>query len=179
MTMGKIQFKSGKTKTKVFEDSSETKKAVLPIAEKVDPWAEIQEKKPDKTENEKQQYKNAAEVYEYIYSKLTLKYNIDTISVYQLSDKKSTDGRLHYHKVYGTDISPYEIEKFFGYDSPFIRTNAAGFTDNRMHRARLIERFGNRLIVVSSSAYEVFRSEYDLQMIRIEMRSAFKEVDRF
>ena len=53
MTMGKIQFKSGKTKTKVFEDSSETKKTVLPIVEKVDPWAEIQEKKPDKNENER------------------------------------------------------------------------------------------------------------------------------
>ena len=179
MNMGKIQFKSGKTKTKVFEGSN-TKKAVLPITEKVDPWADIEEEeKHVRISEEKPQYKNAAEVYEYLYSKLTLKYNIDTISVYQLSDKKSTDGRLHYHKVYGTDISPYEIEKFFGYDSPLIRTNAAGFTDNRMHRARLIERFGNRLIVVSSSAYEVFRSEYDLQMIRNEMRSAFKEVDRF
>ncbi len=180
--MGKIQFRStGKNKTRVFEDSStDTTKSVLPLTEKVDPWAELQEEEqPVKIKEEKQQYRNAAEVYEYLYSKLTLKYNIDTISVYQLDGKKHKDGRLHYQKVYGTEISHYEIEKFFGYTSPFIRTNAAGFTDNRMHRARLIERFGNRLIVVSSSAYEVFRSEYDLQTIRHEIKSAFKEVDKF
>lgn len=178
--MGTIQFKSGKAKTKVFDDISDAKKTVLPITEKDDPWADIQEEeKPVRIRNEKPQYRNAMEVYEYLYSKLTLKFNIDTISVYQLLDKKSTDGRLHYRKIYGMNISHYEIEKFFGYDSPFIRTNAAGFKDNRMHRARLIERFGNRLIVISSSAYEVFRSEYDLQMIRNEIRAAFKEVDRF
>ena len=70
--MGKIQFRStGKNRTKVFEnDSTDSKKSVLPITVKVDPWTEIQEKKPDKTENEKQQYKNAADVYEYLYSKL-------------------------------------------------------------------------------------------------------------
>ena len=176
-----MQFKSGKkTKTKVLEDSSDTSKAMLLITENVDPWADFQEEeKPVRINEEKPQYRNAAEVYEYLYSTLTLRYNIDTISVYQLSDKKSTDGRLHYQKVYGTDISHYEIEKFFGYNTPFIRTNAAGFTDNRMHRARLIERFGNRLIVVSSSAYEVFKSQYDLQMIRKEIKTAFKEVERF
>ena len=177
--MGKIQFRSDKTKTKVFEDRNDTKKTALPINEKVDSWAKIQKEKPVKSGDEKPQYRNAAEIYEYLYNKLTLKYNIDTISVYQLYDNKNTDGRLHYQKVYGTYISHYEIEKFFGYTTPFIRTNAAGFTDNNMHRARLIERFGNRLIVVSSSAYEVFRSEYDLQMIRNEIKEAFKEVDRF
>ena len=179
--MGKIQFRSGKTKTKVFEDShTDAQKSVLPLAEKADPWAERQEgKSAESKDTDKPEYRNAAEVYEYLYSKLTLKYNIDTISVYQLDGKKYKDGRLHYQKVYGTEISHYEIEKFFGYTAPFVRTNASGFTDNRMHRARLIERFGNRLIVVSSSAYEVFRSEYDLQMIRNEIREAFKEVDKF
>lgn len=179
--MGNIQFRSSKTKTKVFEDSStDTKKSVLPLPEKADTLTELHEGRSAESQNtDKPEYRNAAEVYQHLYNKLTLKYNIDAISVYQLEGKKYKDGRLHYQKVYGADISPYEIEKFFGYTSPFIRTNAAGFTDNRMHRARLIERFGNRLIVVSSSAYEVFRSEYDLQIIRHEIKSAFKEVDKF
>ena len=162
--MGKIQFRStGKSRTKVFEnDSTDSKKSVLPFAEKADSWTELPKgKSAESKDTDKLEYRNAAEVYEYLYSKLTLKFNIDTISVYQLDGKKHKDGRLHYRKIYGTEISHYEIEKFFGYTAPFVRTNAAGFTDNRMHRARLIERFGSRLIVVSSSAYEVFRSKYD------------------
>lgn len=90
--MGKIQFRSDKTKTKVFEDRNDTKKTALPINEKVDSWAKIQKEKPVKSGDEKPQYRNAAEVYEYLYNKLTLKYNIDTISVYQLYDNKNTDG---------------------------------------------------------------------------------------
>ena len=127
--MGKIQFRSGKTKTKVFEDSStDAKKSVLPLAEKAEHLAELQEGNSDQSKDtDKQEYRNAAEVYEYLYSKLTLKYNIDTISVYQLDGKKYKDGRLHYQKVYGTEISHYEIEKFFGYTAPFVRTNASGF----------------------------------------------------
>ena len=80
--MGKIQFRSGKTKTKVFEDSStDAKKSVLPLAEKAEHLAELQEGNSDQSKDtDKQEYRNAAEVYEYLYSKLTLKYNIDTIS---------------------------------------------------------------------------------------------------
>ena len=182
--MAKIQFRSGKTKVRVFEEtkenSAEQKSSVLSDSEEMIPFPDEKPKQKEKKhESSKPEYRNAAEVYEYLYSKLTLKFNIDTISVYQLSDKKSTDGRLHYRKVYGTELSKYEVEKFFGYSTPFIRTSATGFVDNRMHRARFIERFGVRLIVLSSSAYEVFRSEYDLQIIRHELKTAFKEVEKF
>ena len=70
--MGKIQFRSGKTKTKVFEDSTDTKKSVLPLAEKADSWAERSEgKSAESRDTDKPEYRNAAEVYEYLYSKLT------------------------------------------------------------------------------------------------------------
>ena len=182
--MAKIQFRSGKTKVKVFEkekaDSAEQKSSVLSDPEEVIPFPDEKPKQKEKPqESAKPEYRNETEVFEYLYSKLTMQYNIDTISVYQFSDKKSTDGRLHYRKIYSTELSKYEVEKFFGYSTPFIRTNATGFTDNRMHRARFIERFDDRLIVLSSSAYEVFRSEYDLQMIRYEIKTAFKEVEKF
>lgn len=176
--MAKIQFRSGKTKTKVFEDSRTDNKSVLPEIGTISVLADKQDRQEEQAP-QKQEFRNAAEVYEYLYSKLTLKYNIDTISVYQLDEKKSADGRLHYKKIYGTDISTPEIERYFGYNCPFVKTNASGFTDNRMHRARFIELFGNRLIVVSSSAFEVFRSQYDMIKIRNEINTAFKEVERF
>ena len=132
--MGKIQFRSDKTKTKVFEDRNDTKKTALPINEKVDSWAKIQKEKPVKSGDEKPQYRNAAEVYEYLYNKLTLKYNIDTISVYQLYDNKNTDGRLHYQKVYGTYISHYEIEKFVLLDAQDTRRHKGQYRYNTQGR---------------------------------------------
>ena len=176
----KIQFKSGKTKTKVFEqvkkDLDNTDTSVL-FDNKTSVLVRLAKEEP-KEKTKKPSYKTVADVFRSLSEKLTMHYNIESVTVYQRTEKNS-DGKIHFKRLFGAEISKYEIEKYFGYTSPVILTNAEGFTDNSSHRSRLIERYNNDyLIVISGSSYEVFRSEYDLAKIRYDIAEAFKEVER-
>ena len=178
----KIQFRSGKTNTKVFGEQKkepespntsvlfDKKPSVLELLSK--------EGRTEEQERKKTTYKNIADVFRDLSEQLMIQYGIDAVSVYQRTEKNN-DGKIHFRRLFGAEINKFEIEKYFGYTSPVILTNAEGFADNASHRSRLIERHsGDYLIVVSGSAYEAFRSEYVLSKIRYEIAGAFKEVER-
>ena len=179
--MAKIQFRSDKTKTKVFEaeNSTENKTPVLFDTKSVVLDRIATEEKEEQKQQSKRTYRNLNELFKSLSDRLTLKYNIDCISVYQAEDKNDGEGRLIFKKLFGADINIYDLEKYYGFSSPAIITNSSGFMHNTMHMSRYIEKFDNRLIIVSGSAYETFRSEYELQRIRDKIRDAFKEVKKF
>lgn len=177
----KIQFRSGKTKTKVFAQdksgSSNPDTSVLLFDKKTAVLDRLSQEEQAE-ESRKPTYKNSADVFRDLSDRLMPQYGIDAFSVYQRTEKNN-DGKIHFRRLFGAEISKFEIEKYFGYNSPVILTNAEGFTDNGSHRSRLIERhLGDYLIIVSCSAYEAFRSDYDLTKIRNEIARAFKEVAR-
>ena len=176
----KIQFRSGKTKTKVFgEQKKEPDSPDTSILfDKKTSVLDRLSKEERTEEHKKPAYKNIADVFRDLSEQLMIQYGIDAVSVYQRTEKNN-DGKIHFRRLFGAEINKFEIEKYFGYTSPVILTNAEGFADNASHRSRLIERHsGDYLIVVSGSAYEAFRSEYDLSKIRYEIAGAFKEVER-
>ena len=176
----KIQFRSGKTKTKVFgEQKKEPDSPDTSILfDKKTSVLDRLSKEERTEEHKKPAYKNIADVFRDLSEQLMIQYGIDAVSVYQRTEKNN-DGKIHFRRLFGAEINKFEIEKYFGYTSPFILTNAEGFTDNSSHRSRFIERHsGDYLIIVSGSAYEAFRSDYDLSKIRYEIAEAFKEVER-
>lgn len=169
--MNKIYFHSSKSKFKKFQDDiQETKKS-----EKVP--AQAVEIKIKSISPEKKVYKNKNQVFADLSDQLVNRYNIDSVSVYLLLRQEK--GRLSFKKLYGQEISEYILEKYFGYNCPMICTNAGGMIDNISHRARLVEHIGNYMIIVSSSAYEVYRNKYDLEEIRRVVENAFTEVEKF
>lgn len=91
----------------------------------------------------------------------------------------SKEHRLITKKIFGAEINKYQLEKYFGYDSPIILTNADGLSDNLSHRARLIERYNDYIVIISSSAFEAFKSELELEDIRSKVKAAYKEVAKF
>ena len=163
--MEEIKFRASKSKSKAFEEKTEkikTKKE-KPVR---------QEKKPPKILRRKR-VRNAASIWNAVKKVLSEKYNIDSLSVYAVSDKS---GRLNYQRIFGTEINTCELEKYCGYDSPVIITNADGFADDKSQRARLIERYGDCTVIAAGTNFETFKS--DTESIRTMIRKAYEEVDK-
>ena len=163
--MEEIKFRASKSKSKAFEEKTEkikTKKE-KPVR---------QEKKPPKILRRKR-VRNAASIWNAVKKVLSEKYNIDSLSVYAVSDKS---GRLNYQRIFGTEINTCELEKYCGYDSPVIITNADGFADDKSKRARLIERYGDCTVIAAGTNFETFKS--DTESIRTMIRKAYEEVDK-
>ena len=163
--MEEIKFRASKSKSKAFEEKTEkikTKKE-KPVR---------QEKKPPKLFRRKR-VRNAASIWNAVKKIMSEKYNIDSLSVYAVSDKNS---RLNYHRIFGTEINTCELEKYCGFDSPVIITNADGFADDKSQRARLIERYGDCTVIAAGTNFETFKS--DTESIRTMIRKAYEEVDK-
>ena len=163
--MEEIKFRASKSKSKALEEKTEkikTKKE-KPVR---------QEKKPPKIFRRKR-IRNAASIWNAVKKVLSEKYNIDSLSVYAVSDK---NGRLNYQRIFGTEINTCELEKYCGYDSPVIITNADGFADDKSQRARLIERYGDCTVIAAGTNFETFKS--DTESIRTMIRKAYEEVDK-
>ena len=163
--MEEIKFRASKSKSKAFEEKTEkikTKKE-KPVR---------QEKKPPKILRRKR-VRNAASIWNAVKKVLSEKYNIDSLSVYAVSDK---NGRLNYQRIFGTEINTCELEKYCGFDSPVIITNADGFADDKSQRARLIERYGDCTVIAAGTNFETFKS--DTESIRTMIRKAYEEVDK-
>ena len=165
MYMEEIKFRASKSKSKAFEEKTEkikTKKE-KPVR---------QEKKPPKILRRKR-VRNAASIWNAVKKIMSEKYNIDWLSVYTVSDK---NGRLNYQRIFGTEINTCELEKYCGFDSPVIITNADGFADDKSQRARLIERYGDCTVIAAGTNFETFKS--DTGSIRTMIRKAYEEVDK-
>ena len=163
--MEEIKFRASKSKSKAFEEKTEkikTKKE-KPVR---------QEKKPPKIFRRKR-IRNAASIWNAVKKIMSEKYNIDSLSVYAVSDK---NGRLNYQRIFGTEINTCELEKYCGFDSPVIITNADGFADDKSQRARLIERYGDCTVIAAGTNFETFKS--DTESIRTMIRKAYEEVDK-
>ena len=163
--MEEIKFRASKSKSKAFEEKTEkikTKKE-KPVR---------QEKKPPKLFRRKR-VRNAASIWNAVKKVLSEKYNIDSLSVYAVSDKS---GRLNYQRIFGTEINTCELEKYCGFDSPVIITNADGLADDKSQRARLIERYGDCTVIAAGTNFETFKS--DTESIRTMIRKAYEEVDK-
>ena len=163
--MEEIKFRASKSKSKALEEKTEkikTKKE-KPVR---------QEKKPPKIFRRKR-IRNAASIWNAVKKIMSEKYNIDSLSVYAVSDK---NGRLNYQRIFGTEINTCELEKYCGFDSPVIITNADGFADDKSQRARLIERYGDCTVIASGTNFETFKS--DTESIRTMIRKAYEEVDK-
>lgn len=163
--MEEIKFRASKSKSKAFEEKTEkikTKKE-KPVR---------QEKKPPKILRRKR-VRNAASIWNAVKKIMSEKYNIDSLSVYAVSDK---NGRLNYQRIFGTEINTCELEKYCGFDSPVIITNADGFADDKSQRARLIERYGDCTVIAAGTNFETFKS--DTGSIRTMIRKAYEEVDK-
>ena len=163
--MEEIKFRASKSKSKAFEEKTEkikTKKE-KPVR---------QEKKPPKILRRKR-VRNAASIWNAVKKIMSEKYNIDSLSVYAVSDKS---GRLNYQRIFGTEINTCELEKYCGFDSPVIITNADGFADDKSRRARLIERYGDCTVIAAGTNFETFKS--DTESIRTMIRKAYEEVDK-
>ena len=141
--MEEIKFRASKSKSKALEEKTEkikTKKE-KPVR---------QEKKPPKIFRRKR-IRNAASIWNAVKKVLSEKYNIDSLSVYAVSEKK---GGINYQRIFGTEINTCELEKYCGYDCPVIITNADGAGTN----------------------FETFKS--DTESIRTMIRKAYEEVDK-
>lgn len=163
--MEEIKFRASKSKSKAFEEKTEkikTKKE-KPVR---------QEKKPPKILRRKR-VRNAASIWNAVKKIMSEKYNIDSLSVYAVSDK---NGRLNYQRIFGTEINTCELEKYCGFDSPVIITNADGFADDKSQRARLIERYGDCTVIAAGTNFETFKS--DTRSIRTMIRKAYEEVNK-
>ena len=163
--MEEIKFRASKSKSKALEEKTEkikTKKE-KPVR---------QEKKPPKILRRKR-VRNAASIWNAVKKIMSEKYNIDSLSVYAVSDK---NGRLNYQRIFGTEINTCELEKYCGFDSPVIITNADGFADDKSQRARLIERYGDCTVIAAGTNFETFKS--DTGSIRTMIRKAYEEVDK-
>lgn len=163
--MEEIKFRASKSKSKALEEKTEkikTKKE-KPVR---------QEKKPPKILRRKR-VRNAASIWNAVKKIMSEKYNIDSLSVYAVSDK---NGRLNYQRIFGTEINTCELEKYCGFDSPVIITNADGFADDKSQRARLIERYGDCTVIAAGTNFETFKS--DTESIRTMIRKAYEEVDK-
>ena len=163
--MEEIKFRASKSKSKALEEKTEkikTKKE-KPVR---------QEKKPPKILRRKR-VRNAASIWNAVKKIMSEKYNIDSLSVYAVSDK---NGRLNYQSIFGTEINTCELEKYCGYDCPVIITNADGFADDKSRRARLIERYGDCTVIAAGTNFETFKS--DTESIRNMIRKAYEEVDK-
>ena len=163
--MEEIKFRASKSKSKAFEEKTEkikTKKE-KPVR---------QEKKPPKILRRKR-VRNAASIWNAVKKIMSEKYNIDSLSVYAVSEK---NGRINYQRIFGTEINTCELEKYCGFDSPVIITNADGFADDKSQRARLIERYGDCTVIAAGTNFETFKS--DTESIRTMIRKAYEEVDK-
>ena len=163
--MEEIKFRASKSKSKALEKKTEkikTKKE-KPVR---------QEKKPPKILRRKR-VRNAASIWNAVKKVLSEKYNIDSLSVYAVSEKK---GGINYQRIFGTEINTCELEKYCGFDSPVIITNADGFADDKSQRARLIERYGDCTVIAAGTNFETFKS--DTESIRNMIRKAYEEVDK-
>ena len=163
--MEEIKFRASKSKSKALEEKTEkikTKKE-KPVR---------QEKKPPKILRRKR-VRNAASIWNAVKKIMSEKYNIDSLSIYAVSDK---NGRLNYQRIFGTEINTCELEKYCGFDSPVIITNADGFADDKSQRARLIERYGDCTVIAAGTNFETFKS--DTGSIRTMIRKAYEEVDK-
>ena len=165
MYMEEIKFRASKSKSKAFEEKTEKikKKKEKPVR---------QEKKPPKIFRRKR-VRNAASIWNAVKKVLSEKYNIDSLSVYAVSEKK---GGINYQRIFGTEINTCELEKYCGFDSPVIITNADGFADDKSQRARLIERYGDCTVIAAGTNFETFKS--DTESIRTMIRKAYEEVDK-
>ena len=169
--MEEIKFRASKSKSKALGEKTEkikTKKE-KPVR---------QEKKPPKNIHRRAagpitRVQNTVSIWNALKKVLSEKYNIDSLSIYAVSDK---NGRLNYQRIFGTEINTCELEKYCGFDSPVIITNADGFADDKSQRARLIERYGDCTVIAAGTNFETFKS--DTESIRTMIRKAYEEVDK-
>ncbi len=167
--MDKIKFGSNKSKVKTFSaDLSDEQQE--PDKSSIAEHDEVR----DSSKPKNKIYKNASDVFDELKQKLIKKHNINDISIYVIT--LSYDYRLNIKNIYGCKIGKIELEKYYGFNSPVILTNADGFSDIQSHRARFIERYGDYYMIISSSAFEAFKSELELEDIRNKVKAAYKEV---
>ena len=164
MSKKKISFGTSKSKFRKFEDKTENKPEIKIEDTKVTALAIVDKKA------ETPQKKSVSEILNDVKEQLVNHYNVDDLSIYLITTNQKY--RLEYKKIYGLDISEQTLEKYHGINCPIIHTNAEGLSDNPSHRARLIEKYGDYLIIVSSSAYECFKFKSELD----EIRNTIKEM---
>lgn len=162
-----FSFKAQKSKTRAFsfqkdEEKDEKQEKIF-----------IQSKPVSK--EEKKAFQSRSELFSDLADQLFQRYNIDEVSIYSISDVDE-QGRIYFHILFGNEISKYVVERYIGYDCVVVSKNADGMVDNTSHRSRLIERFGNYLVVISSSSYEVYKDEYDLFSIRHIVKNEFQRL---
>ena len=157
-----ISFHSSKSKFRKFEDE---KKETLPEIKVESTALAVVEKKIETPVK-----KSINEILNDLREHLINRYNVDDISVYRITINNKY--RLEYNKIYGLAIGEQTLEKYYGIDCPIVYTNAEGLSDNSSHRARLVEKYGDYLIIVSSGAYECFKFRNELD----EIRNTIKEV---
>ena len=156
-----ISFGTSKSKFRKFDEKKDNKSEI-----KVESTAlAVVEKTPETPVK-----KSITDIFNELRERLFNKYNVDDISVYVITE--NNECRLEYKKIYGLDINEQVLEKYYGIDCPIVHTNAEGFSDNSSHRARLIEKYGEYLIIVSSGAYECFKFDGE----REEIRNTIKEM---
>ena len=164
MSKKKFSFGTSKSKFRKFEDKSAETLAEIKVDSTTTTLAVVDKK------TETPVKKSINEILNDLREHLINRYNVDDISVYRITVNEKY--RLEYSKIYGLAISEPTLEKYYGIDCPIIYTNAEGLSDNSSHRARLIERYGDYLIIVSSGAYECFKFKNELD----EIRNTIKEV---
>lgn len=164
MSKKKISFGTSKSKFRKFEDKSAETSAEIKIDTATTALTVVEKKEETPVK------KSINEILNDLKEHLINRYNVDDISVYRITVNEKY--RLEYNKIYGLVISEQALEKYYGIDCPIIYTNAEGLSDNPSHRARLIQKYGDYLIIVSSSAYECFKFKTELD----EIRNTIKEV---
>ncbi len=162
-----FSFKAKKSKSKKFAVKEDVK-------EKKQETITTQPPKPT-TKEEKKAVQSRKELFAALASQLFQRYNIDEVSIYSVSDVDER-GRIYFHLLFGNEISKYVVERYIGYDCVVVSKNADGMVDNTSHRSRLIERFGNYLIVISSNSYEAYKDEYDLFSVRYIVKNEFQKL---
>ena len=164
MSKKKISFGTSKSKFRKFDDKPSETSAEIKIDNTTTALAVVDKKAETPVK------KSISEILNDLKEQLINRYNVDDISVYLITSNK--EYKLEYKKIYGLDISRQVLEKYYGIDCPIVHTNAEGLSDNSSHRARLVEKYGDYLIIVSSGAYECFKFKNELD----EIRNTIKEV---
>ena len=164
MSKKKISFGTSKSKFRKFDDKPSETSAEIKIDNTTTALAVVDKKAETPVK------KSISEILNDLKEQLINRYNVDDISVYRITINNKY--RLEYNKIYGLAIGEQTLEKYYGIDCPIVYTNAEGLSDNSSHRARLVEKYGDYLIIVSSGAYECFKFRNELD----EIRNTIKEV---
>ena len=94
-----IQFRSGKTKTKVFaqDRSGSSNPDTSVLFDKKTAVLDRLSQEERTEESRKPTYKNSADVFRDLSDRLMAQYGIDAVSVYQRTEKNN-DGKIHFRR---------------------------------------------------------------------------------